>query len=203
MKPHQNVTLETSVPSLIGQGYIDPTDPQQLPISREDIALVLEIEPAQIDPDGIHRWPHMLHVRLQSGRCTCVSYRSLPGWAEAGEAAIWRCESKAQLYDLAEVVRAEKKRFKSRYAPETLAQWREAWKTHCDRLGKIEARREEANSWKESWKNIAKYCTNLKSFQFFLDEWRHQATNFADLPDIVLETKEILQQRWNWLSQAS
>ncbi len=204
------IVLETKGPSLIGKGWIDPTDAERLPVAIEDIGTVLEVTPEEIEPDSIQRWPHMLRVHLKNGQYRCVSYRALPGWADAGEAAIKRCATLEQLDEFAAVVNAEKKRFEKKYPEATLKRWREVWRKQrqivqyreCVRQKK-EEHRLAGIQWKNSWYGICRYCHSRNSLMALWVEWEKQKVHFADLPVVISETEQILLQRWQELSQAS
>lgn len=181
-----------------------------LPVTVEDVAQVLQVPPGAIERNSLQRWPHMLRVRLTNGQFHCVSYRALPGWAIAGEAALSRCTTLAQLDEFAHLVGAEAQRFQNRYPEATLERWQQVWEQKrqqvlaADMVRQQEQERQQAGiDWKASWYLISRYCRDRNSFAALWQEWQRQCGEFAHLPQIVQEIKFLLQQRWQELSHAS
>lgn len=187
--------------SLILKGYIDPTDSEQLPITKEDVAQVLGTSEDNIN--DWERWPHMLAVYTVNG-LTFASYRKLTGWANAGKLAIARCTDLSQLEEFGAIVGSEKQRFE--YSQKTLQEWRKHWaaqKGHllaqAERRRIKDARQQQGHNWKAGWQQVLGHCQRLSVLEQLRPELERQCQEFADLSEIIKAVAEIWQHRWNQL----
>lgn len=193
-------------------GFINP---QQLPLEqvRLEVAALLKVPPKQIE--RLELWHHQIWVKFVEGRGKFVSYRRLPLWVEQGIAAINNCSDRTSLKLLAEALSVERDWYQDQDESELLEQWRltislwrEAWGKRAqeitkeeERLKPLRAHQQAGSDWLQAWQQVLRFCLNCDSLNRLAIEIEQQSHEFADLPEIISALRQMLQQRWNALSQ--
>ena len=130
-------------------------------------------------------------------RARFVSYRILPSWVTQVIAAISKVCDFEQLKQLGNILRCETENHD--YSPEAVDELREAYRQKQNHLKQIQPQLEhqqKAQQWLENWQGIVPYFHTKESLEQAISMIEYQIQEFADLPEIIAQIRQIIAQQF-------